>query len=126
MLAVKEARNLVKSANFEQINKVFIHNVPKEEIDNTDETVMLIRDVSTDTELDGNEDFYATNREIEVQIFYSINMDYDPESLETKMLKLFKANHWSITQIQEHVADPDTFQMTATFYFTQFHILQEE
>lgn len=59
MLAVKEARSLVESAKFKQINKVFIHNVPKEEVDNTDETVMLIRDVSTDTELDGNEDFYA-------------------------------------------------------------------
>lgn len=119
MLATNEAKNLIDKAQFEQVDRVFTMNIPQENMDSTDETQILIRDVNTRTGLAGNDDFFGLEKEIELQIFYKLDLDFDPEKLEIPLLKLFKKNNWHITQIREHVPDPDTFQLTGTFYFTK-------
>lgn len=119
MLATSEAKQLIDGANFEQVDNVFTLNIPQENLDSTSETQILIRDVNTHTDLHGNGDFFGLEKEIEVQIFYKLDLDFDPEELEIPLLKLFKRNKWHIIQIREHVPDPDTFQLTGTFYFTQ-------
>ncbi|GBG95191.1 hypothetical protein LFYK43_16500 [Ligilactobacillus salitolerans] len=123
MLATTQAKKLIQDANFDKVDDVFSMNIPQKYMDSTDKTQILVTDVSTDTELEGNDDFFATNKEIEVQIFYKLKLDFDPEELELPLLKLFKANNWHITQIREHVPDPDTFQVTGTFYFTKMEVI---
>lgn len=119
MLAVKSAKQLIISANLERIDKVYTSNLPKEEVSNTNETILLITDVDTEPDLMGNNTFYALNKQVEVQIFYKLVMDYDPEELETPLMKLFTSNHWQISDIKQHTIDPDTSQMSVAFYFTK-------
>jgi hypothetical protein len=119
MLAVKSAKQLIISANLEQIDKVYTSNLPKEEVSNTNETILLITDVDTEPDLMGNNTFYALNKQVEVQIFYKLSMDYDPEELETPLMKLFTSNHWQISDIKQHTIDPGTSQMSVAFYFTK-------
>lgn len=119
MLAVKSAKQLIISANLERIDKVYTSNLPKEEVSNTSETILLITDVDTEPDLMGNNTFYALNKQVEVQIFYKLVMDYDPEELETPLMKLFTSNHWQISDIKQHTIDPDTSQMSVAFYFTK-------
>jgi hypothetical protein len=119
MLAVKSAKQLIISANLERIDKVYTSNLPKEEVSNTNETILLITDVDTEPDLMGNNTFYALNKQVEVQIFYKLAMDYDPEELETPLMKLFTSNHWQISDIKQHTIDPDTSQMSVAFYFTK-------
>lgn len=119
MLAVKAAKQLIVDANFSQIDKVYLNNLPKEEISNTDETIVLITDVDTEPDLMGNNNFFALNKQVEIQIFYKLVMDYDPEELEIPLMKLFKANYWQIADIRQHTVDPDTQQMSVAYYFAK-------
>jgi hypothetical protein len=121
MLAVKEAKQLLESAKFDWLDEIYTYNVPKNEVDNTDNTVALIRDVNTISDLEGNDDFFAAQRQVEIQFFYKLEIE-DTEQGEYEFLKLFKKNHWHVTQIREHSIDPDTKQVTGTFYFTQLKI----
>ena len=115
MLATQEASNLIESFNFSEIDKVYTFNLPQEAQDSTDKTIVLITD--TDTSLAfGNDDFYSKDREVELQIFYKLNPDFDPDELETKLLKYFIENNWTIADIRGHILDPDTKQLTFTAY----------
>lgn len=122
---VLEARTLVESGSFSEIDKIYTNNLPEEYVKsgNTDETVVLIQYVNADLDSEGNNDFFAINREIELQIFYKLDLETDPSDFEIQLLKLFKKNHWSLTDNRGHTVDPDTQQLTATFYFTQFKLL---
>lgn len=118
MLAVKEAKELIESADFDWLSAVYAYNVPKEKLDSSDKTIALVRDVNTRTDLEGNDFFFGTIREVEVQIFYKTSLD-DPEASDLTLMQLFKKAYWDITEIREHTIDPDTSQLTGTFYFTQ-------
>lgn len=123
MLAVAEAKKLIVSGNFSEIDVVKANFLPKNIISNTDKTIVLVTDVRTDPTTAGNNDFYGLRRQIEVQIFYKLKIDFDLEAFETRLMKLFTKNHWSVVDIREHSTDPDTEQMTAVFYFENEKIL---
>ena len=115
MLAPQEASDLLSSFNFSEIDEIYTFNLPQEAIDNTSKTIALITD--TDTSLDfGNDDFYSKDREVELQIFYKLSPDFDPDELETKLLKYFIENNWTIADIRGHILDPGTKQLTFTAY----------
>lgn len=116
MLAILEAKKLIEGARFPEIDKVFSGTIPANFKITNDKTICLITDVRTDTAIQGNNDFYGLTRQVEVQIFYKITNTVDFESFETRLMKLFKQNHWSIVDIREHTLDPDTSQVTAVFY----------
>lgn len=118
MLATTIAANLIEDEKFSQIDTVYTLNLPKEAQENVDTTVVLIQDVSSQPDIGGNETFYAYYTQIELQIFYKKDLDFDPESLEIPLLQLFKQNYWQINQVKSHVVDPDSFQLTATFYLS--------
>lgn len=118
MLATTIAANLIEDEKFSQIDTVYTLNLPKEAQENVDTTVVLIQDVNSQPDLGGNETFYAYDTQIELQIFYKKDLDFDPESLEIPLLQLFKQNYWQINQVKSHVVDPDSFQLTATFYLS--------
>lgn len=123
MLTTTVAANLIKAAKFPQIDKVYTLNLPKEAQENVDDTIVLIQDVNSQPDIGGNDGFYAYDTQIELQIFYKRDLDFDPEELEIPLLQLFKTNYWQINQIKSHVVDPDSFQVTATFYLSYSKII---
>ena len=121
MLATKRAKALIQSASFSMLDKIYTYNIPESETDNVDSTICLITDVRTDPALSGNLDFHAFNQEIEVQIFYALNAP-DPDEFESQLQHLFIKNGWVELENRGHTLDPDTNQLTATFYFDYFEI----
>lgn len=123
MLATTMAENLLEQAGYKQIDEIYTLNLPEEAQENVDTTVVLIQDVNSQPDLGGNDGFYAYDTQIELQIFYKKDLDYDPEELEIPLLQLFKENYWQINQVKSHVVDPDSFQLTATFYLSYSKII---
>ncbi|EHJ57183.1 hypothetical protein HMPREF9318_00095 [Streptococcus urinalis FB127-CNA-2] len=116
MLATIALKNLLLGKEFSEISEVYVNNLPKEIQENTDKTVMLLREADTSIDLFGNDTFFGKNYQIEVQIFYKLNINFDLEDFETKLMKFLVSEHYNITDIREHSIDPDTLQMTAVFY----------
>lgn len=121
MLAVLRAQQLMQSMEDSILDEVYTSNLPEEEVDDTSRSIALITDVRSDLELPGNDDFHAQNKEVEVQIYYKLDGD-DPDNFETKLKHLFIQNGWVMTDNRGHTVDPNTQQLTVTFYFTYFEI----
>lgn len=121
MLAVLRAQKLMQSMEDSPLDAVYTNNLPAEEIDDTSHSVALITDVRSDLALPGNEDFHAQDKQVEVQIYYKLDGD-DPDEFETKLKHLFIQNGWVMTDNRGHTVDPNTQQLTATFYFDYFEI----
>ncbi|MBB1123276.1 DUF806 family protein [Limosilactobacillus albertensis] len=121
MLAVLRAQQLMQNMKDSLLDKVYTNNLPIEEVDDTTRSVALITDVRSDLALPGNDDFHAQNKEIEVQIYYKLDGD-DPDEFETRLKHLFINNGWVMTDNRGHTVDPETQQLTVTFYFTYFEI----
>ena len=121
MMPTKRAKSLIESASFSMLDKIYTYNIPESETDNVGSTICLITDVRTDPALSGNLDFHAFNQEIEVQIFYALNAP-DPDEFESQLQHLFIKNGWVELDNRGHTLDPDTNQLTATFYFDYFEI----
>ena len=86
MLATKLAKELIQTGDYKNVDAVYIGAIPQSEITRTDRTIILITDVRTDMALDGNLDFHALDKEVEVQIFYALNAD-DPDDVAFDMLE---------------------------------------
>lgn len=121
MLAVLRAQRLMQGMKDSPLDAVYTSNLPAEEVDDTSRTVALITDVRADLALPGNGDFHAQDKQVEVQIYYKLDGD-DPDEFETKLKHLFIQNGWVMTDNRGHTVDPNTQQLTATFYFDYFEI----
>lgn len=121
MLAVLRAQKLMQGMKDSPLDAVYTSNLPAEEADDTSRTVALITDVRSDLALPGNEDFHAQDKQVEVQIYYKLDGD-DPDEFETKLKHLFIQNGWVMIDNRGHTVDPNTQQLTATFYFDYFEI----
>lgn len=121
MLAVLRAQRLMQGMKDSPLDAVYTSNLPAEEVNDTLRTVALITDVRSDLALPGNEDFHAQDKQVEVQIYYKLDGD-DPDEFETKLKHLFIQNGWVMTDNRGHTVDPNTQQLTATFYFDYFEI----
>lgn len=118
-LATTEARELIRGACIDGVDGVYSLNLPKELIDAVDKTIILIRDTFTKPSIHGNDDFYGLDREIEVQVFYAAHPVIEPEYLDVELYKLFQHHGWQVTENRGHTMDPDTMQLTSTFYVQQ-------
>ena len=123
MLATLEMKKLLDDETTSEVQKVYTSNLPKEEQENIDETIILITDVNADLGLTGNNSFFSKTTQIEIQIFYKQDLDFDIEEFENRLLKMLKQNHWSINDIRGRTTDPDTFQMTAVFYVSKENLI---
>jgi hypothetical protein len=121
MLAVLRAQKLLQGMKDSLLDAVYTSNLPAEEVDDSSRTVALITDVRSDLALPGNSDFHAQDKQVEVQIYYKLDGD-DPDEFETKLKHLFIQNGWVMTDNRGHTVDPNTQQLTATFYFDYFEI----
>lgn len=123
MLAVLESQNMINAANIAGIDNVYTFNIPAEMVENTDQTIVLITDANTNPAVYGNNDFNALSRTIEIQVFYKKDLNIDPETIEVKLYKLFTNDYWTVSENRGHTIDPDTQQITTTFYVNNLKLL---
>lgn len=126
MLATLELKNLIDGKEFSEISEVYVNNLPKEIQENTDKTIMLLRESGAFLDMFGNDSFFGKTNQIEVQIFYKLDVDFDPDDFETQFMQWLVSNHYKITNIREHSIDPDTYQLTGVFYVEREQILKGE
>ena len=123
MLATLELKNLIDGKGFGEISKVYANNLPKEVQENTDKTIVLLQESDAFLGMFGNDSFFGKTNQIEVQIFYKLDVDFDLDEFETRLMKFLVSEHYKITDIREHTLDPDTLQMTAVFYVAHEKII---
>lgn len=119
MSAVDDAVTLLSQAGISGIDAVEGNNLPQELVDSIKKTVVLITDAANNPTTYGNNDFWALNQEVEVQIWYSQLLDSDPEIIEIAMMKAFTHQHWQVAAVRQRTLDPDTQQLFNTFYFSR-------
>lgn len=126
MLATLTLKELISGKEFSEISEIYVNNLPKEIQENTDKTIMLLRESGAFLHMFGNDSFFGKTNQIEVQIFYKLDVDFDLEEFETRLMKFLVSEHYKITDIREHSIDPDTLQLTAVFYVEGEKILKGE
>lgn len=119
MSAVDDAVQLLNQSNISGIDAIYGNNLPQEELDNVNKTVVLVTDSADNPSSLGNNDFWALNQEIELQIWYSKLLDSDPEAIEIAMMKAFTHQHWQVAAVRQRTFDPVTKQLFNTFYFSR-------
>lgn len=119
MSAVDDAVTLLSQANISGVDAVYGNNLPQEELDSADKTVVLVTDSANDPSSFGNDDFWSLNQEVEVQIWYSQDLETDPETIEISMMKAFTHQYWQVAAVRQRTLDPDTQQLSNTFYFSR-------
>ena len=119
MSAVDDAVTMLSQAGITSIDAVEGNNLPQELVDSLEKTVVLITDAANDPTAHGNNDFWALNQEVEVQIWYSQLLDSDPETIEIAMMKAFTHQHWQVAAVRQRTLDQDTQQLFNTFYFSR-------
>nr|DAT74132.1 MAG TPA: tail completion protein [Caudoviricetes sp.] len=110
---------MLSQASIAGIDAVEGNNLPQELVDSLNKTVVLITDAANDPAAYGDNDFWALNQEVEVQIFYSQSLDSDPEDIEVSMMKEFVHSNWQVSAVRQRMLDPDTQQLSNTFYFSR-------
>ncbi|KMO88171.1 tail protein [Lacticaseibacillus rhamnosus] len=119
MSAVDDAVTMLSQAGITSIDAVEGNNLPQELVDSLEKTVVLITDAADDPTAHGDNDFWALNQEVEVQIWYSQLLDSDPEIIEIAMMKAFTHQYWQVAAVRQRTFDPDTKQLFNTFYFSR-------
>lgn len=124
MRAIDECKQLI--TNFPNIDKVYLYAIPKDELDTVDETQCLLREVQMFTGEDGNNSFNSYSTEIEIQIFFKLNIDFDTEQFQVKLLQLFQQNDYEVYTFGGMVEDPQTKQLTSTIYVQSWKLINKE
>lgn len=126
MSAVDDAVQLLNHANIAGINAIEGNNLPQELVDSTDKTVVLVTDSANDPSSFGNDDFWTLNQEVEVQIWYSQELNSDLETIEVSMMKAFVHQNWQVAAVRQRALDPVSSQLFNTFYFSRTKILGDD
>lgn len=115
-LPVIQARDLVAGAGFKWIDHLSTMNIEPEFVDDATKTVVLITESDNEPDYFANATFKGINAGVEVQIFYKNKVDFPIQDAEIDIQRLFVSDKWQVSISREHVYDPDTGQLTKTFY----------
>jgi len=121
LLPVSQVASLVDSLNLTWLDEVYLNSIPKEELNNTTSTVMLLQQNDSSPAYLPNNTFKGLAMGVEIQIFYKVDLedDFNPLEAEIALMKSIKAAGWLIVSSQHHTTDPDTNQVTKTIYVTK-------
>jgi hypothetical protein len=121
LLPVSQVASLVNALNLTWVNKVYLNEIPNEDLDNTTSTVMLLQETDSSPAYHANSTFKGITMGVEIQIFYKVNLadDFNPIEAEIALMKSLKESGWLIVSSQHHTTDPDTNQVTKTIYVTK-------
>ncbi len=121
LLPVSQVASLVNALNLTWVDKVYLNEIPNEDLDNTTSTVMLLQETDSSPAYHANSTFKGLAMGVEIQIFYKVDLanDFNPLEAEVALMKILKASGWLIVSNQHHTIDPDTNQLTKTIYVTK-------
>jgi hypothetical protein len=121
LLPVSQVASLVNALKLTWVDKVYLNEIPREDLDNTDITVMLLQETDSSPAYHANSTFKGIAMGVEIQIFYKIDLanDFNPIEAEIALMKTLKDAGWLIVSSQHHTTDPDTNQLTKTIYVTK-------
>ncbi|MCV3319132.1 DUF806 family protein [Pediococcus pentosaceus] len=121
LLPVSQVASLVNALNFTWLDKVYLNEIPNEDLDNTGTTVMLLQETDSSPAYHANSTFKGLALGVEIQIFYKIDLadDFNPIEAEIALMKTLKDAGWLIVSSQHHTTDPNTNQLTKTIYVTK-------
>nr|WP_274617792.1 DUF806 family protein [Pediococcus acidilactici] len=120
-MPVSQVASLVDSLNLTWLDKVYLNEIPNEDLDNTDTTVMLLQETDSSPAYHANSTFKGLAMGVEIQIYYKVDLadDFNPLEAEIALMKSLKEAGWLIVSSQHHTTDPDTNQVTKTIYVTK-------
>lgn len=118
-LAVIDAKKVIDDAKINGIDAVYTINLPDEEVENVNQTLVLVTDANTNLSGYGSNHFNTLRREVEVQVFYALHPTNDVDSIEVALYRAFEDADWDIGETHGHTYDPDTHQLTVTMYLYQ-------
>ncbi|MEE6666416.1 DUF806 family protein [Pediococcus acidilactici] len=121
LLPVSQVASLVDSLKLTWLDKIYLNSIPKEDLDNTDTTVMLLQETDSSPAYLANSTFKGLSMGVEIQIFYKVDLaaDFNPLEVEISLMKSLKDSGWLIVSSQRHTTDPHTGQVTKTIYVTK-------
>lgn len=124
MSCIADTKRLL--ANFPDINEIYLYHIPDSKVNDVDSTILLLREIQIETEEEGNNDFFATNIELQLQIFFKQNFDdgFDMQQFQTKLLKLLVKNGYTVNSLGGAMYDPDTKQYTLTWYIEKMNYIE--
>ncbi|MEK2460687.1 DUF806 family protein [Lactiplantibacillus plantarum] len=125
LLPVSQVASLVNALNLNWLDKVYLNEIPNENLDNTTSTVMLLQETDSSPAYLANSTFKGLAMGVEIQIFYKADLadDFNPLEAEIALMKSIKQAGWLIVSSQHHTTDPDTNQVTKTIYVTKNEML---
>lgn len=126
-LPAVQAKNTFQDGNFDFIDNIYQGSIPEEVQGNTDTTDVLIQEYINEPFYYANETFKGWQIGVEVQIFYSLETNFNFQDAEIKIAKQFVDDNWQVDQSKNRIKDPDTNQWTKVFYFVKkIRNIQEE
>lgn len=125
LLPVSQVASLVDSLNLSWLDKVYLNAIPNDDLNNIDNTVMLLQETDSTPSDYANGSFKGITAGVEMQIFYKADLDddFNPLEAEINLMQSLKSDGWLIVSSQHHTTDPDTDQVTKTIYVTKDNLI---
>ena len=125
MSCIEDTKALLKGTEY--IDDIYLYNIPETQLEVTDRTQMLLREIQIDTDDEGNNESFAVTTELELQIFFKKEFDdgFDMEQFQTSLLKLLTDNHYTVNSLGGALYDPDTKQLTMTWFIEKLSYTKE-
>lgn len=125
MSCIEDTKALLKGTKY--IDDIYLYNIPETQLEVTDRTQILLREIQIDTDDEGNNEFFAVTTELELQIFFKKEFDdgFDMEQFQTSLLKLLTDNHYTVNSLGGALYDPDTKQLTMTWFIEKTSYTKE-
>lgn len=83
------------------------------------ETCFLLRNSTISPADYASNSFQTFNSNIQIQIFFGLNVDFDIETKIIGLLKQLNNKHWLIETMRPAIPDPDTAQLTSTIIISK-------
>lgn len=84
-----------------------------------EETCFLLRNSTVLPGDYASNSFQTFNSNVQIQIFFGLNVDFDIEVKVIELLKQLNKKHWLIETVRPAIPDPDTAQLTSTIIISK-------
>lgn len=120
-LPVDELRDDILALNLSWLapDNIVCSNLSLEQMNDVDNTIIFITEASNQPINWANAKIGRWQITLEVQIFWAINTEVNIQEAEIELMQKLIDKGWLIEQSGSHTIDPDTQQVTKTFYVIQ-------
>jgi hypothetical protein len=117
-LPVDELRDDILALNLQWVapDNVVCSNLSSEQMNDVDNTIVFITEASNQPTVWANNQIVRWQNSLEVQIFWGVNTTVNIQTTEIELMQQLIDKGWLIEQSGSHTIDPDTQQITKTFY----------